>query len=70
MRSEHDLGESGADAFTIMRLMGHSTITVSQRYVHTSPEAIELTYEQLTAMNLRRLPTNSPTVSPDQVVHV
>ncbi len=26
------LGEAGADAFTIMRLMGHSTITVSQRY--------------------------------------
>jgi hypothetical protein len=25
------LGESGADAFTIMRLMGHSTVTVSQR---------------------------------------
>jgi integrase len=34
------LGESGADAFTIMRLMGHSTVTVSQRYVHPSPEAI------------------------------
>ena len=28
------LGESGADAFTTMRLMGHSTVTVSQRYVH------------------------------------
>ena len=28
------LGESGCDAFTIMRLMGHSTITVSQRYMH------------------------------------
>src|SRR5271165_7075481 len=37
------LGESGADAFTIMRLMGHSTV--------------------MTAMNLRRLPTNSPTVT-------
>jgi integrase len=28
------LGESGADAFTIMKLMGHSSVTVSQRYVH------------------------------------
>ena len=35
------LGESGADAFTIMRLMGHSTVTVSQRYVHPSPEALD-----------------------------
>jgi integrase len=25
------LGEAGADAFTIMRLMGHSSVTVSQR---------------------------------------
>jgi integrase len=56
------LGESGADAFTIMRLMGHSTVTVSQRYVHPSPEALELAYERMTAMNLRRFPTNSPTV--------
>jgi integrase len=57
------LGESGADAFTIMRLMGHSTVTVSQRYVHPSPEAVELAYERMTAMNLRRLPTNPPTVT-------
>jgi site-specific recombinase XerD len=34
------LGESGADAFTIMRVMGHSTVTVSQKYVHPSPEAL------------------------------
>jgi integrase len=61
------LGESGADAFTIMRLMGHSTVTVSQRYVHPSPEAVELAYERMTAMNLRRLPTNSPTVGSGNV---
>ncbi|MGH9503835.1 MAG: tyrosine-type recombinase/integrase [Terriglobales bacterium] len=35
------LGEAGADAFTIMRIMGHSTITVSQRYVHPTPETME-----------------------------
>ena len=57
------LGESGADAFTIMRLMGHSTVTVSQRYVHPSPEAVELAYERLNALNLRRVPTNPPTAS-------
>src|SRR5437879_1058749 len=55
-------GEAGADAFTIMGLMGHSTVMVSQRYVHPSPEAIELAYERMTAMNLRRLSTNSPTL--------
>jgi integrase len=35
------LGESGADAFTIMRLMGHASITTSQRYVHPTPETLE-----------------------------
>ncbi len=35
------LGESGADAFTIMKLMGHSTITVSQKYVYPSSDAMK-----------------------------
>jgi integrase len=45
------LGEAGADAFTIMKLMGHSSVTVSQRYVHPSPEAVELAFERLTNLN-------------------
>jgi integrase len=56
------LGESGADAFTIMRLMGHSTVTVSQRYVHPSPEAVELAYERLTTLNQQRAATVSATL--------
>jgi integrase len=50
------LGESGADAFTIMKLMGHSTITVSQRYVHPSPESIERAFGRLEVLNLSRKP--------------
>ncbi len=45
------LGEAGADAFTIMRIAGHSSVTVSQRYVHPSPEALERAFERLDAMN-------------------
>jgi integrase len=30
------LAQSGADVFTLMRLAGHATITISQRYVHGS----------------------------------
>lgn len=41
------LGESGVDAFTIMRIAGHSSITVSQRYVHPSPEAVERAFQRL-----------------------
>jgi integrase len=47
------LGEAGADAFTIMRVMGHSTVTVSQRYVHPTPETLERAFERLEDRNLR-----------------
>src|SRR5215469_11416513 len=49
------LGEAGADAFTIMKLMGHSTITVSQRYVHPSPEAMDNAVSRMEAWNRLRL---------------
>jgi len=45
------LGESGADAFTIMRIAGHSSVTVSQRYVHSSPESLEKAFERLDTLN-------------------
>lgn len=47
------LGEAGADAFSIMRLAGHSTVTVSQKYVHPSAEALGLAIQRLEAMNDR-----------------
>jgi len=45
------LGEAGVDAFTIMRIAGHSSITVSQRYVHPSPESLERAFERLELLN-------------------
>jgi integrase len=45
------LGEAGVDAFTIMRIAGHSSITVSQRYVHPTSEAMERAFEKLEAFN-------------------
>jgi hypothetical protein len=41
------LGEAGVDAFTIMRVAGHSSVTVSQRYVHPSPDSLERAFERL-----------------------
>jgi integrase len=61
------LGESGADAFTIMRIAGHSSVTVSQRYVHPSPESQEKAFERLDVMNRSQrgeaveVPTKPPT---------
>ena len=33
------LGLLGVDAFTVMKIAGHSGVTISQRYVHPSPRA-------------------------------
>jgi len=47
------LGETRADAFTIMRIAGHSSV-VSQRYVHPSPESLETAFERMDALNRER----------------
>ena len=39
------------DAFTIMRIGGHSSITISHRYAHPSPEAVERAFEKLEVSN-------------------
>ncbi len=49
------LGEAGADAFTIMKVMGHSTVVVSQKYVHPTPEAMEQAFGRLNAANEKAL---------------
>jgi len=38
-----------------MKLMGHSTVTVSQRYIHPSPEAIELAVGRMETLNGKKL---------------
>ena len=45
------LGEAGADAFTIMKLAGHSSVTVSQRYIHPTGETVQLAFDRLEALN-------------------
>ncbi len=58
------LGESGADAFTIMKLMGHSSVTVSQKYVHPTPENLERAMQRLEARNQDMKRKEAPTISP------
>ncbi|MFL6212935.1 MAG: tyrosine-type recombinase/integrase [Blastocatellia bacterium] len=45
------LGEAGVDAFTIMKIAGHSSIAVSQHYVHPSPEMMERAFEKPELLN-------------------
>jgi len=71
------LGEAGADAFTIMKIAGHSSVTVSQRCVHPTPVGLERAFERLESLNTTKfdeakaeelrvsgsmVPTISPTV--------
>jgi integrase len=45
------LGEASADAFTIMKLGGHSSVLVSLRYVHPTGETVQLAFDRLEALN-------------------
>jgi integrase len=45
------LGQSGCDAWTLARIAGHSSISISQRYVHPSENAVLNAMERLTGHN-------------------
>jgi integrase len=49
------MGEAGADAFTIMKVAGHSSVTVSQRYVHPTGETVQLVFDRLETLNRHAL---------------
>jgi site-specific recombinase XerD len=38
------LGEAGCDAFTLARIAGHSSITITQRYCHPQADAVEAAF--------------------------
>jgi integrase len=41
------LAESGCDAFTLARIAGHSSITITMRYCHPQADAIERAFSQV-----------------------
>lgn len=41
------LAESGCDAFTLARIAGHSSITMTAKYTHPQQEAVELAFAKL-----------------------
>lgn len=47
------LGAAGTDAFTIKRIAGHSSVTVSEKYVHPTPESLERAFQRLEDYNAR-----------------
>ena len=49
------LAQSGTDAFSIMKLAGHCSVIVSQRYVHPGSRAIGLAMGRMEAFNSKAL---------------
>ncbi len=45
------LGESGCDVWTLARVAGHSNISISQRYVHPSEDAVLNALSRLSGHN-------------------
>ena len=62
------LGEAGADAFTIQKLAGHSSILISQRYVHADRALKESAISLLDEMQKEEIPDPFRDV-PDTEVH-
>ena len=50
------LAEAGCDVFTLARIAGHSSITITQRYVHPQEDAIERAFKQAKEAALPALP--------------
>jgi integrase len=48
------LGKAGCDAFTIQKLAGHSSIVISQRYVHSDQEAKQSAIQLLDTLNNKK----------------
>ena len=42
-----ELANSGCDAFTLARIAGHSSIAITQRYIHPQADAIERAFQQV-----------------------
>jgi integrase len=45
------LGEVNTDPYTLQRIAGHSSILISQRYVHPTPERLEDAFARLETYN-------------------
>jgi hypothetical protein len=50
----HELGEFGCDPFTLCKLAGHSSVNISEKYIHLSNERGVNAVANLEHYNLRK----------------
>ena len=64
-------GEAGA-AFTIKKVAGHSSVTISERYIHPTPEGQERAFERFANLNqeaVEKAKTTRSRYSPKSTAH-
>src|SRR5215472_8754665 len=49
------LGEANTDPYTIQKIAGHSSILISQRYAHPTPERLEDAFAKLEVYNQAKI---------------
>ena len=54
-----NLAAKGCDALTLARIAGHSSITITQRYIHPQADAIDRAFAALDAKPVLELPEHS-----------
>lgn len=62
------LGESGCDAWTLARIAGHSNISISQRYVHPSEDAVLNALSRLSGHNFGHSSQNTSSEEPPRLM--
>jgi len=59
-----NLAACGADAFVIQRVAGHSSIVISQKYVHPTPESLENAFARLEQVSKRTKDGSQQSLTP------
>lgn len=58
------LGSTGADPFLIKKVAGHSSVAVSEKYIHPLSDSVEMAFDRFEQMTPKSLPEGSKLLEP------